>query len=293
LIIPFAFVGDLLTVPLVTVHSISLTWTFLSVAIIGTMLRQVNDTDDYLVLPIMSFVIGAIYNFFNFLFSPPLAPTFIGFLVLAKHLARRGQHSVSQGTLSMVTIVAFWFAGFFSTWIAKWTLAALVLGIKLVSDDVLRAASGVDYSANEWASTLHIMQSTWIILSRGPSHLLEFTVACWIIAGAILTWGAARKRLKGRDLIKFFVLQLPLVIPLVWVEVFRTHSLEHFGFVYRDFLPFSILPILAALMVTGGAVSELKDSEPSQRLRAQWPDDKARRIAANVAKLPELLRKQD
>src|SRR5262249_16192708 len=50
LVVPFAWIGDLLTAPFVTVHSLHLTWTFLSVAVVAVVIRR-WDKEDPAILP--------------------------------------------------------------------------------------------------------------------------------------------------------------------------------------------------------------------------------------------------
>jgi hypothetical protein len=109
--------------------------------------------------------------------------------------------------------------------------------------------SGYDTDTREFARTLRLLQPTWFVLSHGPPHLLALIATAWAIAGAILAWGIVRSRSIKSELIDFLLLQLPLLVPIVWVEIMRTHSVHHAGYVYRDFLPLSILPLLAALML--------------------------------------------
>jgi hypothetical protein len=243
LVIPFAWIGDLLTAPLVTVHSLHLTWTFLSVAVVAVVLQR-WDNENPVILPTTMFAIGAIANFVSNLINPPLAPTLIGFLVLAKYLSRASPHRVLYATLNAVIIMLLWFAGYALAWIAKWLLAALVLGIEPTMTEVLAGISFSAYDTREFARTLPILQPTWFVLSHGPPHLLALIAAAWAIAG----WGIVRSRLTKSELIDFLLLQLPLLVPIVWVEIMRTHSVHH-PYVYRDFLPLSILPLLAALML--------------------------------------------
>jgi hypothetical protein len=250
LVFPFAFVGDLLTAPFMTLQSVHLTWTFLSVAVVAVVLQR-WDQENPAILPTTIFSIGAIANYVSLLINPPLAPTLIGFLVLAEYLSRAGPHRIMHATLNALIMTLLWFAGYALAWIAKWVLAALVLGIEPVMTNVLVGISASEYSyaSRELARTMHILQPTWYVLSNGTPHLLALIAASWSIAGTLLAWGIACRRFTKNDLIDFFVLQLPLLIPVAWVEFMRTHSIEHHMLVYRNFLPFSFLPLLAVLML--------------------------------------------
>ena len=247
LIIPFAFVGDLLTQPLVTVHALQLSCIFLSVAVVSLILERTLIVDR-VVLATAVFVSGAVYNFVAFMFNPPLAPTLMAFLLMAKHLSESHDRR-PQAVAGMAVVTLAWFSGYGLTWIAKWVLAASVLGAQAVTTNVLTAASGSGYAAKEWASTLQFLQPSWTVLSVGAAHLLTLVTVSWAIAIAILAWRLVSRRLVKEDLVDFLMLQLPLLIPVAWVEVMRTASLEHVGFVYRNFLPLAIFPLLAVVML--------------------------------------------
>jgi hypothetical protein len=152
---------------------------------------------------------------------------------------------VTYAVFKSFVTMSFWFAGYVLTWIAKWTLAASVLGIEPVIENILWSMGGDGYRALTWAPKLHFLEPTWIVVSRGTSHLLGLIALSWGIAVAVLVWDAAFRRFTKRRLIDFAVLQLPNLIPIAWVEILRTVSMQHVGFVYLDFLPFAITPLLA------------------------------------------------
>src|SRR5262249_12644397 len=84
-LLPFAASADLLTMPLVTTHAVSFIWIFLSVAIIAISLEH-RSAKIEIVMALSAFA-GAIFTFVSFLFTPPLAPAIIGFLVMTKSLS--------------------------------------------------------------------------------------------------------------------------------------------------------------------------------------------------------------
>jgi len=71
--------------PLVTTHTVSFIWIFLSVAIIAISLDRWSEKIEIVVA--LSAFAGAIFNFVSFLFNPPLAPALIGFFVMTKSLS--------------------------------------------------------------------------------------------------------------------------------------------------------------------------------------------------------------
>ena len=74
-------------------------------------------------------------------------------------------------------------------------------------------------------------------------------LTCITITAFFLTWHFIAGRLAIIDLVRFAVLQLPLLVPFVQVEIMRNHTIIHSGFVSRTFVLFGVLPLLAALAV--------------------------------------------
>jgi hypothetical protein len=252
LVIPFVFAGDLLSVPFTLVHTLPLAWVFLSATLMLTMLER-RDNQDVVILALTAFIAGSVLNFLSFLYNPPLAMGLIGLPVLAKSLTGLGVRQAAHAVARAAVAIAFWAAGYALTWIAKWGLAAAVLGGGSVVSNVLAAASGSSYhdSAAEanWVANMGFLDPTITIISRGPTTLGPMIAASWIIAGFVLAYGAVSRRLTRGDLVDFLALQLLLLVPVGWGWLFRSASIEHIGFVYRNYLPFVIFPLFAAAML--------------------------------------------
>jgi hypothetical protein len=246
-LLPFAASADLLTMPLVTTHAVSFIWIFLSVAIIAISLQRWSARIETVMA--LSASAGAIFNFVSFLLNPPLAPALIGFLVMTKCLSSTNDPGrVRRALVNAGLVVTCWFAGFAIAWIAKWIFAASALGTESIMREIVIAATGSGYQSVATDRNVHILMPTLIVLSNGFPHLWVCIAASWLVAAAILAWCTATHHLSKTDITDFLILQVPLLIPVIWVEIMRAHSIEH-AFVFRDFLVFEIFPILAALMV--------------------------------------------
>ena len=246
-LIPFATVTDLLTVPLVTVHALSLAWTFLSVAIILFFIERRGEAG-IAVLTVV-FCSGAISNFVSFLFNPPLAPALIAFLIIGRSSTSAGTsmghwHKVGRAGFA----VGLWFSGFALAWIAKWVIAGFVLGFSVVAGDLTVAGSGSGYNAYMTPDIGHIFYPTRIVVRFGGIKIV--TAASYAVAGIVLARLAISRRLQMSQIADFLTLQGPLIVPVIWVELMRYHSVEHAGFVVRSFSIFVIFPLLATLAVT-------------------------------------------
>ena len=73
------------------------------------------------------------------------------------------------------------------------------------------------------------------------------TAASYAIAGMVLARLAILRRLQMSQIADFLTMQVPLIVPVIWVELMRYHSVEHAGFVVRSFVVFPIFALLASL----------------------------------------------
>jgi hypothetical protein len=74
----------------------------------------------------------------------------------------------------------------------------------------------------------------------------------WLLAIAIVWRMKATSGLRREDLYHAAVLMAPLAIPIIWVEVWRHHSVNHF-FVARTFVLYGVVPVLAATAIARGS----------------------------------------
>jgi hypothetical protein len=246
-LVPFVLGTDLLTVPAVSVHSLFLVWTFASIAGFSVALeRQALTHPQGLTIV---FCLGAITNYFDLMFNPTLAPTLLAFLVLWHRMSReRDRPAIRAASFAAASVVTTWFAGYGLAWAAKWAFAATVLGIDLVVPDIVkeiwfRMDGPVPGVA---ADAIGLLTPAYRVFDEVGFTLI---LACITIAAFFLAWHFIAGRLARIDLVRFIVLQLPLLVPFVQVEIMRNHTIIHSGFVSRTFVLFGVLPLLAALAV--------------------------------------------
>lgn len=239
---PFFIISDFFTVPMVATHAISLIWAFLPAALVPLILERYPNAER-LWLPVFVFCAGATYNFMNFLINPPLAPALIAFLYIACRLDRDEKRTI-RTVLYAGGLAFLWFAGFAAVWIEKWLLAAAVLGPDAITAEVQRTME--KYEATRQRLQVNFLGATRRNVEYTPVFF-AYLVGSIAIAGAALAWlirkfGDARVRI-----VQFIALMTPLAVVVFWVEANRAHSAEHIGFVSRNFLLFSVFPLLAML----------------------------------------------
>jgi hypothetical protein len=241
-LLPFFIVGDFLTVPSVISHALFLAWIFFSVALVTVILDRFRDAHT-LILPVYVFSAGAVANFVSFLINPPLAPTLIAFLIIADD-CRYGRHPTLRTVLYAGGLASLWFAGYFAAWVEKWFFAALVLGPDTVASEVIGSVGGY----GKTGKALSLFEPTWHNIAQN-SLFLGFIVASIATAVALIAWLMRTRRCARADVVDFLAMLMPLLVIVAWVELTPGHSDLHANFVSRSFLLFSVIPLLAALLI--------------------------------------------
>jgi hypothetical protein len=243
-LLPFFLVGDFLSVPAITTHALSLTWIFLSAALVPIILER-SPRARTIFLPAFVFCAGMIGNFVSFLLNPPLAPALIAFLAIAG-ASRDRSSEAARNVLYAAGLVALWFAGFFTEWIAKLVFASAVLGLDAVYSEV--AGQMGAYAHEGLERKVGLLGATWRNIA--PNWIF-FGVILLSMASAfsIVGYGTWRGRFSRDDVKDFLAMLTPLMAIVVWVEANFSHSEIHVGFVNRSFLLFSVIPLLAVLLI--------------------------------------------
>jgi hypothetical protein len=246
-LIPFAIGSDLLTLPAVSVHAIFLMWLFISVAIFAYVIERKHLTEPAVITIV--FCLGAITNYFDLLFNPPLAPTLFAFLALWQRTSRATDPRANRGAIAAASgVVAIWFAGYALAWAAKWMFSGAVLGLGVVVPNVVKSILfRIDGPVPDVSpDTIGILTPTYRALDQVGFALV---LICLGVAALVLMGHFIAGRLAKTDLVRLATLQLPLILPVAWCEVLRNHTIIHAGFVSRSFVLFAVLPMLATLAV--------------------------------------------
>ena len=216
-------------------------------------------------LVVFAAVLGAVFNFFDFLVNPPMMPMLLSFLVLAvmSDRSRNGaasDHADSwwdgdwRSSLTMAALVAGgWFLGYAATWASKWALA-----IWLADNRAETLALIVDLILFR----LHNIEPAPII-SRAPivptirMVLKSFQALGTPVLLAVIAAIAIRVRDGGSsfDRRRFYLLISPLLIPLLWFEVLSAHTQQHLNFASRSAAAALAVLLTAVVMATRPAVS--------------------------------------
>lgn len=195
-------------------------------------------------------VLGSVFNFFDFLSSPPMMPMLLSFFVLAARddsgttQCARGLHKLP---LAMM-VAASWFGGYAMTWLVKWILVAYlstdaqqtILGI---TDQILLRLYGQEPNGHIYF--LPLLPTLTMIIQ---SFISVGSVTVAVLATAIVlhlhkNWASFDKRV-------FVRLLLPTLIPIIWFELLSNHTQTHSHFAYRSESAAIALVFAAAIMAT-------------------------------------------
>jgi hypothetical protein len=211
-----------------------------------------NGSDD-LRLATVAFVSGAMYVYVDLLTTPPGAwalVTCVALLASARRL--EGTRLAGRGAL----VAAAWITGWVWTWVSKWVIAAAVLGIDRVRDSVgdavdERLAGEREYLDLSLFSSIELNVETWLRHPLTPAVLVAVAIGTLLTRRSAGHWQVWRTRL---------IVAAPALLPLLWFEVLRNHSLVHVLFVHRS-LGVSAGIVALALLV-GPSSLRVRESDP-------------------------------
>lgn len=183
---------------------------------------------------------GAVYCYLDILLYPPLA---VGLTVAAAALSTyrilpADRRSLQLALISVVAGAA-WVAGWTLTWTSKWLISAVLFGPSFVFQNVggeimLRldgpAALGVAGNLDQSVGTATKINLTdWLY---GNPIRVDIILTCAGLAIGFMLVAIARHR--GAGLREMTVLLAPGLLPFLWYETLRNHSIIHASWTYSS-----------------------------------------------------------
>jgi hypothetical protein len=230
----------------ITPHSLSMTIILAGAGLFAFIyVRQRNLS----VAIVVAAVLGAVFNFFDFLINPPMLPMLLAFIVVAVELGQAPQPPSTKRALTYGGLTALaWFGGYALTWATNWLLA-----IRFAADPAKAQAAIVNQILLRlygWeadapvpivplAPTLTMIAQSFISVGSLPVAVL----AAALLVRAHAQWGDfARKR--------FLLLISPTAVAFVWFELLNNHTQTHSHFTYRTESAALAILFAACLMAT-------------------------------------------
>lgn len=226
---------DIASVPVTTTHMLGLFVALgTGLAIAGYLRFQPTSMEGVKWISLYS---GAMFAFVDLLVNPPLVPTLIIFFIISVEFWRKRDTEVEYRRLFIVSLVAMvvWFLSYAVTWSMKWLIAAVEIGPQVVIDEVfpqikrrligeVRSEFGGSVALDFGTATLkNLRELGW-----------KFIGIAVVIVILTLTDSAIRYRRMKQSVCEFIILCSPAIIPFVWIETLRNHSVIHSWFVYRS-----------------------------------------------------------
>jgi hypothetical protein len=182
---------------------------------------------------LLAAILGSVFNFVDFLSTPPMAPLLLAFIVIATEETQPRSAGRRARGLALSGLVAMsWFGGYALTWLAKWVLAILISpDSHAVLADILGQIELRTYGEDS-PGDLSFMPLL-------PTALM--IIQCFISVGSVtvaILFAALVRHLwrnwSDFDLRKFFCLAAPVLITTLWFEVLSNHTQTHSHFAYRS-----------------------------------------------------------
>lgn len=196
---------------------------------------------DALRVATVAFLAGAIYVFVDLLTTPPGAWALVACMAMLASADRlAGRRLVALGALA----ASAWIVGWVWTWVSKWMLAAAVVGFDRVRSSVGdavddRIAGERDYIDLAPLNAIEVNVRMWM------EHPLTPWVLVVVAVAAAVLWSRPEHRSTWQTRV---ILAAPALIPLIWFEVLRNHSLVHPRFVHRSLAVSAGIVALALLV---------------------------------------------
>ena len=216
----------------ITTHALS---TVIILAGAGLFARVYLASRDLTRAVVLAAILGAVFNFIDFLINPPMLPMLMAFVVIAVELRdvpRLIKPTVmpALGTAGLVALA--WFGGYGLTWASEWTLAAYLSAdsAKTWTAIVRQIALRVNGTEPDSVVPIYPLVPTLTVIVQSFIAVGSLFVA--ILAAALLV--QARRHWAAFDWRRFLLLSSPTLIATLWFEVLNNHTQTHSHFTYRS-----------------------------------------------------------
>jgi len=213
------------------------------------LLRRYGEVPDMNVA-LFFFVVGMAENFFDFL-TYPIITLGIPLIVLLWIRAREEGADVADNLKLTVQTSASWGFGYALTWVAKWILAAGILGVRYFWRSLSTAKYrmlGNEEETIDRIGTIRKNLKAWMNVQ--DEGLITWSKVALLILVIAVILVIVKKLMDKRTVCACLPMLLVASYPYLWFLVLSNHSQIHFWYTYRAQLValFGILMFLAGIL---------------------------------------------
>lgn len=237
----------------ITTHALS---TMIILAGAGLFARIYGASRDPTRAIVLAAILGAIFNFTDFLINPPMMPMLVAFIVIAVELrdVPRLTRPIVQPTLGAAGLVALaWFGGYALTWASEWTLAAYLSADSSKTWGTIFKQIALRVNGTESDSVVPIYPLVPTLTMIVQSFISVGSIFVALLAAALLVH--ARRHWAAFDWRRFLLLSSPTLIAALWFEILNNHTQTHSHFTYRSESAAIAIVFAAFAMATAAPVS--------------------------------------
>jgi len=199
---------------------------------------------------VLAAVLGSLFNFFDFLSTPPMAPLLLAFIVLTTDEGRSAPADRRPSGLLLAGLVAAsWFGGYALTWVAKWVLIVLISpDFHAAIADIVNQIELRTYG-QENGGHIYFIPLLPTALMTLQSFISVGSIAVAVLFAALVLH--LRRNWVAFDRRKFLRLSAPVLITTLWFEILSNHTQTHSHFTYRSQSTSIAILFTAAVMAIG------------------------------------------
>jgi hypothetical protein len=205
---------------------------------------------------VLAAILGAVFNFFDFLINPPMMPLLLAFIVMAAELGdtRQPPRPLMMQALSSAGLTALsWFGGYALTWATNWMLVIRFAANPAKAEAAIVRQILLRLYGSEPDSPVPIVPLVPTLTMIAQSFISAGSAIVAVLAAALFIH--VRMRWAKFDRRRFLLLIAPTVIPTIWFELLNNHTQTHSHFTYRSESAAIAIFFAAVLMATPGETS--------------------------------------
>lgn len=181
-------------------------------------------------------IIGMITCFFDFL-TTEIITLFVPLLIILAIKKEKDEiQSFKEGAIIFLKSCILWFVGYAGMWIAKWTLASIILNInalEYVKDQALLRVNGLQGLDSAKKMYVGAITQNWHTLY--PINSVKRTSSLWLIIAIFVVFFAIIidwKKIKNNK--SSLILLVIAIMPYIRYLVLANHSYRHSFFTFRS-----------------------------------------------------------